>query len=221
VARAMSDELLRRTDAMSSTRGGRDSCPGRPMARREWRRRIDRPAHASRDGRDGAIGGGCRERAAPGRRAGPLGAQRRSVREREDVLSGDRNVRVVRKPGVTSRNGVRVAEGCARGKDRDGAGGAALPEAGALRPVMRRRFRARRQVMVGDSAMVGMLGRRCSRRMSTMHGASVCQLRSRRGSDEPDPYEQGYDTSPHRAPHEQQLMRAAHSCHAPWSQHGR
>jgi len=37
-----------------------------------WRRRIDRPAHASRDGRDGAIGGGCRERAAPGRRAGPL-----------------------------------------------------------------------------------------------------------------------------------------------------
>jgi len=46
-------ELLRRTDAMSSTRGGRDSCPSRPMARRKWRRCIDRPAHASRDGRDG------------------------------------------------------------------------------------------------------------------------------------------------------------------------
>ena len=186
-----------------------------------WRRRIDRPAHASRDGRDGVIGGGCRERAAPGWRAGPLGAQRRSVREWEDVLGGDRNVRVVRQPGVTSRNSVRVAKRCARGKDRDGAGGAALPEAGALRPMMRRRFRARRRVMLGDSAVVGMLGRRCSRRMSTMHGAGVCQLRSRRGSDEPDPYEQGYDTSPRRAPHEQQVMRAAHSCHAQRSQHGR
>jgi hypothetical protein len=46
----------------------------------------------------------------------------------------------------------------------------------------------------------------------------VCQLWSRRRSDEPDPYEQGYDTSPQRAPHRQQLMGVAHSCHAPRSQ---
>src|SRR5215207_3022244 len=82
-------------------------------------------------------------------RGSPLGAQRRGLREREDVLGGNRNVRVVRKAGVTRRGGNAVRQRDARGNEGDGRRAAAVPKAGALVAVLARRLLVRQLMMLG------------------------------------------------------------------------
>jgi hypothetical protein len=70
----------------------------------------------------------------------PLGGERRSVRERKDVLCGDRDVGVVREASVMRGRRHDIGER-ERGRDEsDRRSGAALAEAGALRAVVRLRL---------------------------------------------------------------------------------
>jgi hypothetical protein len=66
----------------------------------------------------------------------PLGAQRRCVRERKDVPSGDRDVGVVRKSGVTGCHRDSVGERDGGRHEGHGRRGTALAEAGALRAAL-------------------------------------------------------------------------------------
>ena len=167
------------------------------------------------------IGGGCRERAAPGRRADPLGAQRRGVRGREDVLCGNRDVRVVRKSRVTRCRCLGRGQRDGHGDDRDRRGPRAPTEAGALRPVIRRRLRAggalvRRSRNRGLGGVVSAVwaatgGGGCVLR--PVHGARVRHVGSGRNGNEPEPNEQGHDTTPPRAPHASNIRSRGPNCH--------
>jgi len=81
----------------------------------------------------------------------PLGAQRRCVREREDVLGGDGNVRVIGKSRVPQRTRRGVDERDGLRNDRDRAGATALAEARALVAAV--------GVRVGGAVVLGMPGR--------------------------------------------------------------
>ena len=62
---------------------------------------LDEDGTSANGYRDGeASSNECRRTGCASRREVPLGAQRRAVGRREDVLCGNRNVFVVRKPGV-------------------------------------------------------------------------------------------------------------------------
>jgi len=139
------------------------------------------------------------------RRDCPLGAQRRGVREREDVPGRDRNVVVVRKAGVACRDGDDIRERDARGNEGNGRRGAALPEAGALAAALGRRPRVGCGVLCGIQLWDGVIrvnrGRGCRRRVNPVCRAGVRELWSGRNDHEPEPDEQGERATPQRALH--------------------
>ena len=186
-------------------RGGTIS--GTSTSARAARQRV-----ALRDG-----GNGARRR-----RGFPLGAQRRGVRERKDVLGGNRNVGVIRKSRVTSRKRNNVGERNARRDDGDWRRGAAVTQATALGTVRRCRVRAGGRVMIGAGlngrrVRVVAGGRRRCRSVRPVHRARVRDLRCGRDGNEPEAHEQGSDATPQRAPHGHKIGKQLPAVTAHWS----